>query len=379
MAKKITNAYEIIKAQMLSGREICKNEEYTGATVSVSLPGAPKAQVVRVEGDDFILEEIVPEGKSPREFVLSADKALAYHYVGNNNPKVTPEATLEKGIFTVDGKEIFLGQLEPRKIIACVKGFVLLAFDAPAEDGLIIGCYDVQKDEFSILFDSDYEWIEDLKNYTDFFAAVTSDGMTYIVGQRVETVEETDEDGVAAVFERASRPDVYAVYEHHGSKPEINLMARSLATDIVVSDFEVVGNGYVRFLVLHYDREMVNGKIEDCAVNSDDTKIFPLQNSAEEVISAKYSPEVFIGGKPGYDPVLTAKSDNGMKIYYRGVVTEVLTPTGEMDGYNYFAGYERGVDEDDNPQVTYTYADAEQNVKRFTLTETDRGTLVKFF
>lgn len=173
------NAYEIIMSQIATGREVCKNDEFTGAIVSVSLPGSPRAQVIRVEneGDTLILEEIVEEGKPARTFTMTADNAMAYHYVGNCNPKAVVDAEITSdGKFMVDEKEVFLGCLRPIDVLASVRGFVLVLFENPDDDGLVIGTYDIQRDTFNICMDGQYGSDPFTDNFTSYLSATTKSG-----------------------------------------------------------------------------------------------------------------------------------------------------------------------------------------------------------
>ena len=378
MAKKM-NAYEIIKSQLITGREVCKSENITGATVTVSLPGSPQAQVIRVEdeGKKFILEEIVEEGKSPREFILTKETAPAYHYVGNRNPKVVSDATLEDGVLTVDGKEVFLGTLEPTEILACVKGFVLLLFPSPEDDdSFVVGAYDVQKDVFNTCLDGlcEYDEYEDeyvTPSFNRYLAAVNANGTTFILAQRLEEVQAKDDDGNDISYEICTKPTMFIVTESMGSEPRLCLN-ETLFTDGLIDSFELVDDGCREATVIRFNRIMENGKLVDVGITAE---VFYSDDVMKDLPG---DVEVFMGGAQSSCPVITAKTSKEMQIMYCGNTTTVATPNDEMAGFNYFAGYSQRTNEDDQLERTYTYANASQEVKSFTMTGTDRGVIVDF-
>lgn len=378
MAKKM-NAYEIIKSQLITGREVCKSENITGATVTVSLPGSPQAQVIRVEdeGKKFILEEIVEEGKSPREFILTKETAPAYHYVGNRNPKVVSDATLEDGVLTVDGKEVFLGTLEPTEILACVKGFVLLLFPSPEDDdSFVVGAYDVQKDVFNTCLDGlcEYNEYEDeyvTPSFNRYLAAVNANGTTFILAQRLEEVQAKDDDGNDISYEICTKPTMFTVFESMGSEPRLSLYT-VLDTEGLINSFELVDDGCREATVIRFNRIMENGKLVDVRITAE---VFYGSSVMRDLAG---DVEVFMGGAQSSCPVITAKTSKEMQIMYCGNTTTVATPNDEMAGFNYFAGYSQRTNEDDQLERTYTYANASQEVKSFTMTDTDRGVIVDF-
>lgn len=379
MAKKM-NAYEIIKSQLVTGREVCKSETLTGATVTVSLPGSPQAQVIRVEdeGKKFILEEIVEEGKSPREFVLTKDNAAAYHYVGNRNPKAVSDATLEDGVLTVDGKEVFLGTLEPTEVLACIKGFVLLLFPSPEDDdSFVVGAYDVQKDVFNTClgglcgYDEDEDEYTTTPSFNRYLAATNANGETCIFAQRLEEVQAKDDDGNDISYEICTKPMLFSVSELMGSEPRLSF-SFTLFTDGLIDSFELVNDGYREATVIRYNRAMRNGKLVDVGITAE------VSYGVEVMRDLPGDVEVFMGGAQSSCPVITAKTSKEMQIMYCGNTTTVATPNDEMAGFNYFAGYSQRMNEDDQLERTYTYANASQEVKSFTMTDTDRGVMVDF-
>ena len=379
MAKKM-NAYEIIKSQLITGREVCKSETLTGATVTVSLPGSPQAQVIRVEdeGKKFILEEIVEEGKSPREFILTKETAPAYHYVGNRNPKAVSDATLEDGVLTVDGKEVFLGTLEPTEILACVKGFVLLLFPSPEDDdSFVVGAYDVQKDVFNTCLDGlcgEYDEYEDeyiTPSFNCYLAATNVRGETFILAQRLEEVQAKDDDGNDISYEICTKPTMFTVSESMGSEPRLSLYT-DLDTKGLVNSFELVDDGTREAIVVRFNRAMEDGKLDDVGIMAE---VF-YGSSVMRYLTGDV--EVFMGGAQNSYPVITAKTSKEMQIMYCGNTTTVATPNDEMAGFNYFAGYSQRMNEDDQLERTYTYANASQEVKSFTMTDTDRGVIIDF-
>lgn len=369
MAK--ANAYEIIMSQIATGREVCKNDEFTGATVSVSLPGSPKAQVIRVEneGDTLILEEIVEEGKSARTFTMTADNAMAYHYVGNYNPKAVVDAEITSdGKFMVDEKEVFLGNLDPVEVLTSIRGFVLLLFENPDGDGYVIGTYDVQKDVFNICMNGQYDNpFEDKDDFTSYLSATTKDGVTYILAQAEREVTKKDDDGNDVIITVVDRPVLFDVYEGYGSEPVLNAVS-IMNTDGKVEDFSLVEGGSSVAYVVKFNSVMKDGELQNAPLTTE-----VLNFCGDRLLSVEGNASAYMNAGE-----ITAKTTKKMIMYYKGSITEVDTPNDEMAGFNYYAGRYVKTDEDDHAAVTYYYADAAQNVKSFTMTETDRGTLVKF-
>ena len=365
------NAYEVIMSQIATGREVCKNDEFTGATVSVSLPGSPKAQVIRVEneGDTLILEEIVEEGKSARTFTMTADNAMAYHYVGNCNPKAVADAKLTSdGKFMVDEKEVFLGNLDPVEVLTSIRGFVLLLFENPDGDGYVIGTYDVQKDVFNICMDGQYDNpFEDEDGLTSYLAATTKDGVTYILAQAEREVTKKDDDGNDVTITVVDRPVLFTVNEGYGNEPVLRMIA-TMSTDGKVEDFSLVEDGSAVACVVKFSSIMEDGELQNTPLTTEVLNFY-----GNKLLSVEGNASVYVGAGE-----ITAKTTKKMVMCYNGSITEVDTPNNEMAGFNYYAGRYVKTDEDDHTVVTYYYADAAQNVKSFTMTETDRGTLVKF-
>ena len=124
--------------------------------------------------------------------------------------------------------------------------------------------------------------------------------------------------------------------------------------------------------VIRFNRIMENGKLVDVGITAE---VFYSDDVMKDLPG---DVEVFMGGAQSSCPVITAKTSKEMQIMYCGNTTTVATPNDEMAGFNYFAGYSQRTNEDDQLERTYTYANASQEVKSFTMTDTDRWVIVDF-
>lgn len=139
-------------------------------------------------------------------------------------------------------------------------------------------------------------------------------------------------------------------------------------TDGKVEDFSLVEDSGVVASAVKFNSVMEDGKLQNAPLTTEVLDIY-----GAKLLSVEGNANVYAGAGE-----ITAKTTKKMVMCYNGFITEVDTPNNEMAGFNYFAGRYVKADEDDHTVITYCYANATQDVKSFTMTETDRGTLVKF-
>lgn len=395
---KTTTIVNMITGQAATGREIvgliAENKVKDNKRYSVTAFDAEAGEITFSE----ILDEKAPEGTVADVVKITAANAETMRYICNPNEKPVPEAEIaeengKKILIIGEGNKVSLGTIEALRVVGGVKGEVIIAVKAIDETQVDLMKYEVQADKFS-----------------DFMTGMSKDvemvnigDCAFIINNVIVDVPQVDKDGKPALDPNGDqiirqRCTGNKVVQYNGSVLGTLGTGESHCDEdyddydeeyeddenmnlAPIDSIRVVTQGTRKDLVVIVTKDVDdNGFLVDA-----DEPTIMLYSYTDDRIGSRvgtYSVEdaaarVYLGGSFKMAPVVTIKDKKKILIRdrYGLKVVDDQEVVEAMDGYNAFLGTEVSKDDEDRDVITFIYGNQDMDVKKFSMVNTDRGTL----
>lgn len=343
-----------------------------------------------------ILSENAPEGTVPDVIKINKNNAETMRYIVNPNPKPIPEATLlqdenGKKFLSIEGRKIPLGKIPAIRVIGGVKGGkVLLATEPEFGDGVDVKVYDVQTDTFleGCLLENGGE---------DLQLITLENGDSFLINNVIKNVPQIDKDsnpildenGEQIIRQRCVRSTVFKIVDGR-IVDDVNSVDYDEYDDeydyddydydeyqVPVDTIKLISQGDRSALAIVTTKEVDD---EGFLIDAEKAtiKIIDRNNCViDEFLVKDKNSKIFFGGSFRRPPVVTIFDDDAIIINdrYGMKVVDDQTVRKEMEGFFYFLGTEITKDDEDRDVVTFVYGNKKMEIRKFSMVNTDRGTL----
>ena len=395
---KTQNIVTMTMGQVATGREviglIAENKVKDNTRYAITAMDAEAGEITFTE----ILSDDAPEGTVADVVVITAENADVMRYIMNPNEKPVPEAEIveEKGkkYLRINDTNIFLGTIDALRVVGGNKGEVFIAVPSKQEDRVDLMRYEVQTDKFS----------DFMQGLSVDVKMVNLEGSTFIINNIIEDVPQVDKDGKAILDENGDQVirqrcianavlqyrdgsvvggigsdtsdyDEYDEYddEYDEYEDEQNML-------VPVDSIRIISQGTRKDIAVVTTKDVDE---DGYLVDADEATIllFAFTGYVGSRVGTFFvkDPEakIYLGGSFNKPPVVTVKDVDKILIRDRfGLkVIDDEEIVAEMEGFNYFLGTEVAKDDEGRDVVTFIYGSKAMEVKRFSMVNTDRGTL----
>lgn len=351
---KKMNFYEMVMAQKMTGREIL-------GTRGTLVLDQDTYEITEVKADKLVMTQVLPEDSEEKANVceITAANGIVMKYQLNPNPKAKVEATFEDGALKFGEMSVSCGTLPITGVLVTLPGYIFLKAEVSEPDKIGVYIYDIQFDSFTET---------DMVLSKDAYVVELECG-TYVVSNVVRDITLVDAFGVPT-------GEIAKVLEEARLIPVDDKWDFSTALDFnsPIASVRSVGSGAVAVVTDQMTDE--NGFLVPAKKNLIRVFSSTLCDKFCSFYATNADAQIYIGGK--YGDVCTCVDGNDAVVIKNHRGTAVITDkevVAALAGYTTFCSVEGTKSDKDEPITIWTYCNDDLEVKSFTQTVTDRGTL----